>query len=445
MARWHPVDIAPSVHFAVRLVADPLPASLELEGIDPRAVIVPVLPGLRALTVKDVPDGEDWLEGLLCVLEDTEAPTTIRFPSLQYLSLPNTSLFTFPLPEGYVSSSLTHLDVSGNLLNALPATLAQLTALQSLNIRTNLVTSVRNAVKLVPHLRALNLRENKIDCLAGLDALRDLQRVDVRHNAIYDVDELSRLAVLPCLREVWAAGNPFATDEANEDARWKVRVWEAFVVEQGEEVMERLSLDGYLATWAERRTVMTRVRRRGRTTTPRESAREDTEIRSSSRAHEHASTAPAIATPTPSRARRKQRIVQLDETARELVVDTDPPPERVKMALEDALESPMTSVEGPRPPRRTNGNGPSKETAEPAVDVPAIPEETSEGGEELRKRMEALRTEVGDSWLSVLAGQARGSPARTPSPARDAPDDPSGVSGVQVVQVKRKVKGKAKR
>lgn len=444
MARWHPVDIAPPFHFAVRLIADHLPASLELEGIDPRAVIVPVLPGLRALTVKDVQDGEDWLEGLLCVLKDTEAPTTIRFPSLQYLSLPNTSLFTFPLPEGYVSSSLTHLDVSGNLLNALPATLAQLTALQSLNIRTNLVTSVRNAVKLAPHLKALNLRENKIDCLAGLDALRDLQRVDVRHNAIYDVDELSRLAVLPCLREVWAAGNPFTTDEANEDARWKVRVWEAFVVEQGEEVMERLSLDGYLATWAERRTVMTRVRRRGRTARPRESAREETETRSSSRAHEHA-TAPAIATPTPSRARRKQRIVQLDETARALVVDTDPPPERVKMALEDALESPMTSVEETRPSRRTNGNGSSEETPEPTAEPRAIAEEPSEGGEELRKRMEALRTEVGDSWLSVLAGQARGSPAPTPPPTRDAPDDSTRVSGVQVVQVKRKVKGKAKR
>jgi hypothetical protein len=398
--------------------------------MDPRAVIVPILPGLRALAVKDVPDGEDWLEGLLCVLEDENAPTTRRFPSLQYLSLPNTQLFTFPLPDGYTSEALTHLDVSANLLNALPATLAQLTALQSLNIRTNLVTSVRNAVKLVPHVRALNLRENKIDCLAGLDALRDLQRVDVRQNTIYDVDELSRLAVLPSLREVWAAGNPFTTDEENDDARWKVRVWEAFVVEQGEDVLERLSLDGYLATWAERRAVVSRVKRRGRTGSrgreqvakPRAvEERTDTRTSSSSRVspHEHIVT-PTPATATPSRTRRKQRIVELDSAARELVVETEPKGGRVKLALEDALDSPIASVEEPRPTTqssRKNGNGVSK-TVEPIPEPPPFTSEEppAEGGEELRKRMEALRSEVGDSWLSVLAGQARGSPSPVPTP-----------------------------
>lgn len=409
--------------------------------MDPRAVIVPLLPGLRALTIKDVPDGEDWLEGVLCVLQDENAPTTIRFPSLQYLSLPNTSLFTFPLPDGYTSASLTHLDVSANLLNALPATLAQLTALQSLNIRTNLVTSVRNAVKLVPRVRALNLRENKIDCLAGLDALRDLERVDVRYNSIYDVDELSRLAVLPSLREVWAAGNPFTTDEENDDARWKVRVWEAFVVEQGEDVLERLSLDGYLATWAERRAVMARVKR-GKTrrepaTSPRATER-PTRTSSLSRVSPHDHSTP---TATP-RTRRKQRIVELDSAARELVVDTEPKGDRVKLALEDALESPIASVEETRPtPRRKNGNGLNK--IEPIPDASSSAEEPSEGGEELRKRMEALRSEVGDSWLSVLAGQARESPAPTPPPVvRDTGD----TSGVQVVQVKRKAgKGKGKK
>ncbi|GHJ89764.1 hypothetical protein NliqN6_6166 [Naganishia liquefaciens] len=447
--------------------------SLELDGLDPRAVIIPTLPGLKALTIKDVPDGEDWLEDLLCEAHEENTPTTIRFPSLQYLSLPNTSLLTFPLPDGYISSTLTHLDVSGNLLNALPATLAQLTALQSLNFRTNLVTSVRNAVKLVPCVRALNLRDNKIDCLAGLDALRELQRVDVRHNTLHDVDELSRLATLPWLREVWAAGNPFTTAEDNEDARWKVRVWEAFVVEQGEDVMERLSLDGYLATWAERRAVAARVRRRGRRASGRELAaslrapteRPDTGATtlSSRLGPQDVSTWTTTPTTTPTpKSRRKQRIVELESTARELAVDPEPRGDRVKLALEDALESPIANVDETTPtPGHQNGNGNGHSKTE--VDGPTaetrspLPEATStEGGEDLRKRMEALRTEVGDSWLSVLAGQAKGLPAPAPAPApgpapappgSEALHQPTGApSAVQVIQVRRKAgKGKGKK
>lgn len=461
------LDLVPSCGY----LADPFSYSLELEGTDPRAVIIPVLPGLKALTVKDVTDGEDWLEELLSAPEDDGTPSA-RFPSLQYLSLPNTSLFTFPLPEGYTPASVTHLDISANVLNALPATLAQLPHLQSLNIRTNLLTSVRNAVKLVPRVRALNLRDNKIDCLAGLDGLRELQRVDIRHNAIHDVDELSRLAQLPDLREVWAQGNPFTVQD--DDSQWRVRVFEAFVSEQGEDVLARLSVDGYLATWAERRTVMGSVKHRGRTGRDRQRegaaarttsphAAESARTPSSSRAppNEPATSTPAAPS---NRPRRKQRIVDLD---------TDSPSdsgagghdlpvvnasgvkgtEGVKRAVEDALESPIARKDqDDSPPANGRAASPEQTPYVPPVTLPAA--DDAEPAEDLRKRMEALRSEVGDSWLSVLAGQARGSPlpstqSHSPAGVRESDAEPRRLAGpeeaVQVDQVKRKTgKGKSK-
>lgn len=429
-------------------------------------MIIPVLPGLKALTVKDVTDGEDWLEELLSVPEANGS--SARFPSLQYLSLPNTSLFTFPLPEDYTPASLTHLDLSANVLNALPATLAQLPQLQSLNIRTNLLTSVRNAVKLVPRIRALNLRENKIDCLAGLDALRDLQRVDIRHNSIHDVDELSRLAQLPDLREVWAQGNPFTAQD--DDSQWRVRVFEAFVTEQGEDVLARLSVDGYLATWAERRTVMGSVKQRGRAGRARQdkaqsatkTSVEGTQSPSSSRiSHDHSTQQPT-ATPS-SRPRRKQRIVDLGESSDGPDVpsiDTSGVKgvEGVKRAVEDALESPIAPKVNEERSTIPVTNGKSSITEETTVQPSTAlsEEDVADPQEDLRKRMEALRSEVGDSWLSVLAGQARGSPSPMPTQSQSigkarkgeghsAPVKDLAEGPVQVIRVKRKtVKGKGK-
>lgn len=452
-------------HLCIYSMLTPGIDSLELEGTDPRAVIIPVIPGLKALTVRDVTDGEDWLEELLSASEP-DGPPSARFPSLQYLSLPNTSLFTFPLPEDYTPASVTHLDLSANVLNALPATLAQLPQLQSLNIRTNLLTSVRNAVKLVPHVRALNLRENKIDCLAGLDALRELQRVDIRHNSIHDVDELSRLAQLPDLREVWAQGNPFTAQD--DDSQWRVRVFEAFVSEQGEDVLARLSVDGYLATWAERRAVMGSVKQRGRAGRERQdkarparkTSVEETRTPSSSRTSHDYTTHQATATPS-SKPRRKQRIVDLGESPdgpNLLVVDTSGVKgvEGVKQAVEDALESPIApkvdAAGAPTPV--SNGKSTTTERTSPIPPIASHDTDVAEPQEDLRKRMEALRSEVGDSWLSVLAGQARGSPSPVPTQSQLA-NAPKGNAKstlgveqpeeVQVVQVKRKTaKGKMK-
>lgn len=501
-----------------------VPSSLELEAVDPRSVIVPVLPGLKALTIKDVPDGEDWLEGFLWTLENEEdeqqaSTVQLRFPSLQYLSLPNTALFSFPLPVKNQLSSLTHLDLSSNLLNSLPSTLAHLPNLFSLNMRNNMLSSVRGAAQQVADVRAINLRENRIDCLSGLDGLVHLERLDIRSNAIHDSSELSRLAVIRPLREIWVSGNPFTETES--EGRWRVGVFIAFVQEQGDGVLDRLSVDGYVATWSERRSVLSEIHKRGRqrnvkmapdvpevrtqegphlpnhasdvTTAQSRDNSQDTGKLPQSSAFRHSSPAPRSVEPVHSK-RRKQRIVELDpaqrldptayvdQTSSQPILQAEPSRlavggEAVKDALEDALESPILAGTRRDEAVRKHGSArplpadatPSLRTARPteatqsdastleastlttASSRPGSTDPTSKTGESenpeaLRQRMEALKREVGDSWLSVLAEQARvgsssSAPGRRADERGEAVQEPQGV---EVVHVKRKHGSKAK-
>ncbi|WVR06832.1 hypothetical protein IAU60_003868 [Kwoniella sp. DSM 27419] len=240
---------------------------LELEGYDPRALLIPPNVNMRSLTVRDVQDGDDWIEELLTVeaprqsagqgieqdQADDEPAARPRFPNLRHLSLVRTTLLSLPpLPL----SSLTHLDLSHNLLNSLPSSLGSLTSLISLNLSNNVITSLRGAAAYLPSLVSLNLSSNRIDCLVGLDGVLTLERVDVRNNELLEAGEVGRLAVLPQIKEVWCAGNGF--DIGGED-EWRVELGAAFR-QEGREVR----LDDVEFTWNENRRIEGILNSRGR-------------------------------------------------------------------------------------------------------------------------------------------------------------------------------------
>ncbi|OCF30560.1 hypothetical protein I316_07828 [Kwoniella heveanensis BCC8398] len=257
---------------------------LELEGYDPRALLIPYNLNMRSLTVKDVQDGDDWIEELL-ILESTtitpisEANSTLddpepaknagneavsdqeeddikrkaRFPNLRHLSLMRTNLLSLPtLPL----QSLTHLDLSHNLLNSIPSSLAGLTSLTSLNLSNNVITSLRSAETSLSSIVSLNLSSNRIDCLVGLDRIPSLQRVDVRRNELLEVGEVGRLAILPRIKEVWCSGNGF--DIAGED-EWRIELGATFR-EEGREVI----VDDSDFSWSENRRIDALLASRGR-------------------------------------------------------------------------------------------------------------------------------------------------------------------------------------
>lgn len=201
---------------AVKLIS-----RLELEAYDPRGLLIPVSHTMRSLTVRDVQDADDWIVELLALpspdsaseeepsTENGEEPRTSlspRFPNLRHLSIHNGSLLDFPsLPL----SSLTHLDLSHNLLEHLPPSLSSLHSLQSLNLSDNVIRSLRSAHTVLGNVTSLNLARNRIDCVVGLERVLGLERIDLRGNEIEQWDEVGRLAELPHVAEIWYAGNPF--------------------------------------------------------------------------------------------------------------------------------------------------------------------------------------------------------------------------------------------
>jgi hypothetical protein len=469
------------------------------------------------LTVKGVQDGEDWLEELLTISSDEEGssnkPLTkrtleeeeaeqdddtytgkSRFPSLRHLSLPSTSLFGFP---GIPCTNLTHLDLSSNLLNVIPTSLAQLTLLESVNLSNNMIESVRGVENVLANVKALNLRHNRIDCLSGLDRLQRLERIDVRRNELYESDEVGRLALCPNLKEVWVGqGNPYLEREEE----WRTNVFRALA----EEGKEKALLDGYEMTWTEKRTVQAELQKMGRragtsgghTDHPRSPKNEglgggngSSTVRTPAatlkrdpfsnaphtmRVHHHAnhvnSAEVESGQSTPLNKRRRQRIVDLDGTVRMASESDDGIVPRLsqdsksglklargsdRMLVSDQMTSEperqsfdqesLAEAMGLEVPSKTTGSSAvsshsrsrttthseynsqrgagevkksgrgriSASVYEPAGADDGEPAEMS--AEELRARMEALKTEVGDSWLRVLAGQqtAPNIPAKT--------------------------------
>lgn len=134
---------------------------------------------------------------------------------LRFLSLSDNALTFIPTSPLPYLTSLTHLDLSSNLLVSVPSGLSQLYNLVSLNLSDNMIDSVLGIYKHLGQVLRLDLSHNRLDSLCGLERLMALERVDVRHNLLEDTGEIGRLSTLPNVSEVSVEGNPFIEIEDN--------------------------------------------------------------------------------------------------------------------------------------------------------------------------------------------------------------------------------------
>ncbi|UZJ56396.1 hypothetical protein CBS101457_005716 [Exobasidium rhododendri] len=190
--------------------------------------------------------------------DSSSEPPTAQLPSLswhflRHLSLSDNSL-TF-LPSSCLSclTSLTSLDLSNNLLIAVPPSLHLVPTLQSLNLTNNLIDSVMGIPDALPGIKALNLSQNRLESLCGLERLPTLMRIDLRKNGIFEAGEVGRLATLPMVYEVFIAGNPLL--EELDDAR--VEVFIEFAKEGNN--LESLKLDDEGVGYFERQRIRERI------------------------------------------------------------------------------------------------------------------------------------------------------------------------------------------
>lgn len=136
-------------------------------------------------------------------------PSKWRF--LRHLGLPDNSLTSISAAGlAPVANTLHSLDLSTNLFTEVPDSLATLVALRALNLSHCMIESLHSISRNpLPAITALNLRGNRLRSLAGIERLLSLERLDLRDNNLSDPTEIARLTCLPEIREIWVSGNPF--------------------------------------------------------------------------------------------------------------------------------------------------------------------------------------------------------------------------------------------
>ncbi|KAF8264426.1 hypothetical protein EI94DRAFT_1738489 [Lactarius quietus] len=169
-----------------------------------------------------------------------------KWAFLRHLSLADNALTFIPAEFLPHLSSLTHLDLSSNLLVSIPPGLSSLYNLVSLNLSDNMIDSVLGIYKMLGQVLVLNLSRNRLDSLCGLERLMALERVDVRHNQLEESGEVGRLSSLPNITEVWVEGNPFTEIERD----YRVKCFDFFWREG-----KSIHLDGTPAGYYERKSL----------------------------------------------------------------------------------------------------------------------------------------------------------------------------------------------
>ncbi|OBT44231.1 hypothetical protein VE00_05443 [Pseudogymnoascus sp. WSF 3629] len=397
-------------------------------------------------------------------------PST-KWRFLKHLSLADNSLTSISATGlTPLANTLNSLDLSSNLFSQIPDSLASLTALRALNLSNCMIDSLHSLTRNpLPAITALNLRGNRLMSLAGVERLYPLERLDLRDNRLTDPTELARLTGIPELKEIWVGGNPFTKTHPN----YRVTIFNLFRNSPG--FTEDMIIDASGPGYNERRQLVERVPERENVpvvkplpplptavdiTKPAiiyDSPKEASVLR---KERPQPNTAASDVYTSSSRRRRtpKRRIVDLSTSE----VSPNKPKPEVVLKSEEPIPGTAGSDSGygvspdtqpshiipdytpPRPERTTSQPDilPRLDTTttpqllpaerpleESTISLPSLDtQDWSVSGEMYRKKIEALRNEAGNGWLSVLSEE--GWESQKP-PAHHPPGDFSPASTIR--------------
>ena len=174
---------------------------------------------------------------------------------LRHLSLADNSLTSMNASSFTpLANTLHSLDLSSNLFAEIPDCLASLTALRALNLSNCMIESLHSLARNpLPAITSLNLRSNRLASIAGVERLFPLERLDLRDNKIQDPTELARLTGIPEIREIWVACNPFTKTYGN----YRVTIFNLFRGTPG--YCDDIVIDSLGPTSSEKRQLRDRV------------------------------------------------------------------------------------------------------------------------------------------------------------------------------------------
>ena len=357
---------------------------------------------------------------------------------LRHLSLADNSLTSLTTSSlGPLSNTLHSLDLSFNLFAEVPDCFASLTALRALNLSNCMIESLHSVARSpLPTVNALNLRANRLTSIAGVECLLSLERLDLRDNMIPDPTELARLTGIPDIREIWVLRNPFVKTHSN----YRVTIFNLFRGTPGHS--EDILIDSSAPGYSERRQLRERVVESdahpfikaapiepmlnieplgGRMSVVGDNVEKKAPRRPSSPRATHSE----IAVESGRRRRGpRRRIVDLAQGDSPPVpnkhqVPTQLPPETFQSSVSMTPSndiSPKTELTWLAPPQTYDAR--SSPEASRSIDPMGNPQpEISDQGRSLateiknlnpsgeiyRQKIEALKGEVGNNWLSVLS------------------------------------------
>ncbi|KAF7298249.1 Leucine rich repeat domain protein [Mycena chlorophos] len=389
--------------------------------------------------------------------------SSFKWAFLRNLSLADNSLTFFPAVP-YLTS-LTHLDLSSNLLVSVPPNLAALYSLVFLNLSDNMIDSVLGIYQQLGQVLYINLSHNRLESLCGLERLPALEKIDLRSNLVDESAEVGRLATLPNISQIWVEGNPFV--EFEED--YRVACFNYFA-QEGKSV----TLDGTQPGFYERRNLLTPPPPQMTSSRPVSAAYSPPVVAVGAPPKDESTHVSPNLAPVVKGRRKNKRIVDLGDSdgasadvrtgsqhtrarsdggssrkdqdwaqfgALAEEADEEPAPLRVSTNNTDVgspprrsrhsrLQSEVLHVETPTPATESP-NSPSagsyrqmrnsatfsakgskrRSRVSASVYEPARSnsdgEEVEDGVEAYRRRIERLKQEMGDGWLQVLAGGMR--------------------------------------
>lgn len=325
--------------------------------------------------------------------------SSFKWAFLRHLSLADNSLTFIPQVILPYLASLTHLDLSSNLLVSVPAGLGALYNLVYLNLADNMIDSVLGIYLNLGQVLQLNLSSNRLESICGLERLQGLQRIDLRKNLIEESAEIGRLATLPHVSQLWIEGNPLCDAEDN----YRVTCFDYFRKER-----KSITLDGSLPGFYEKRSLgslppdqMTSNRPVPMATPPpvvmaaQDSPASDVAVGGdgtppSSNGSPHLVPVGATGVGRKPARKKAKRIVDLDGVAPGSVG-------REERAKEKRRER-TSGGEGPEVPVRRGRHGRYQ------TDIGALAEtEGGEGAEAYRRRLEGLKRDMGEGWLKIYS------------------------------------------
>lgn len=153
-----------------------------------------------------------------------------------------------------VAGTLQSLDLSGNHLTEIPDALATLTHLRALNLSNCMVNNLQSLVRNpLPAITTLNLRSNRLLSLVGIERLLSLERLDIRDNKLHDPTELARLTGIPDITDLYVIKNPFTKTHSN----FRVTIFNLFRAAPGHQ--EDIVIDAMSPSYSERKQLIDRA------------------------------------------------------------------------------------------------------------------------------------------------------------------------------------------